>query len=130
MTSTPTSQDKSLNEIEYPELNLNMTSTPTSQDKSLNEIDLMVMVEIEKNSNINQRALAKTLNTSLGKMNYCIKALIDIGLIKLDNFSNSENKLKYLYLITPQGIAAKTRLTKKFLKIKQKEYNQLKELLK
>ena len=107
-----------------------MTSTPTSQDKSLNEIDLMVMVEIEKNSNINQRALAKTLNTSLGKINYCIKALIDIGLIKLDNFSNSENKLKYLYLITPQGIAAKTRLTKKFLKIKQKEYNQLKELLK
>ena len=107
-----------------------MTNTSTSQDKSLNEIDLMVMVEIEKNSNINQRALAKTLNTSLGKINYCIKALVNIGFIKLDNFSNSKNKLKYLYVLTPQGIAAKTRLTKKFLKIKQKEYNELKKLLK
>ena len=106
-----------------------MTNTPTSQDKSLNEIDLMVIVEIEKNSNTNQRALAKTLNTSLGKINYCIKALINIGFIKLDNFSNSKNKLKYLYVITPQGIAAKTSLTKKFLKRKQKEYNELKKLL-
>ena len=107
-----------------------MTNTSTSLDNSLHEIDLMVMVEIEKNSSINQRALAKTFNISLGKINYCIKALIDIGFIKLDNFSNAQNKLQYLYLITPQGIAAKTRLTKKFLMIKQKEYNQLKELLK
>jgi EPS-associated MarR family transcriptional regulator len=90
----------------------------------------MVIVEIEKNSNVNQRTLSKTLNTSLGKINYCIKGLVDIGFIKLDNFSNSQNKLQYLYLLTPQGIAAKTRLTKKFLKIKQEEYNQLKELLK
>ena len=107
-----------------------MINTTTSLDNSLNEIDLMLIVEIEKNSSINQRALAKTLNTSLGKINYCIKALVNIGFIKLDNFSNAQNKLQYLYLITPQGIAAKTRLTKKFLKIKQKEYNQLKELLK
>ena len=107
-----------------------MTNNTNSLDNSLNEIDLMVIVEIEKNSSIKQRALAKTLNTSLGKINYCIKALINIGFIKLDNFSNSQNKLQYLYLITPQGIAAKTRLTKKFLKIKEKEYNQLKELLK
>ena len=90
----------------------------------------MVIVEIEKNSSINQRALAQKLNISLGKINYCIKALIDVGFIKIDNFSNAQNKLQYLYLITPKGIAAKTRLTKKFLKIKQKEYNQLKELLK
>ena len=107
-----------------------MTKTATSLDNSLNEIDLMLIVEIEKNSSINQRALAKTLNTSLGKINYCIKALVNIGFIKLDNFSNAQNKLQYLYLLTPQGIAAKTRLTKKFLKIKQQEYNQLKELLK
>ena len=97
---------------------------------AISEVDLMVMVEIEKNSRINQRALAKTFNVSLGKINYCIKALIDIGFIKLDNFSNAQNKLQYLYILTPQGIAAKTRLTKKFLKIKQQEYNQLKELLK
>ncbi|MDA9762895.1 MarR family EPS-associated transcriptional regulator [Gammaproteobacteria bacterium] len=101
-----------------------------SLDDSLSEADLMVMVEIEKNSSVNQRALAQTFNISLGKINYCIKALIDIGFIKLDNFSNAQNKLQYLYILTPQGIAAKTRLTKKFLKIKEEEYNQLKELLK
>jgi EPS-associated MarR family transcriptional regulator len=107
-----------------------MSKIKTSFDSSLDYIDLMVIVEIEKNSNVNQRTLSKTLNTSLGKINYCIKGLVDIGFIKLDNFSNSQNKLQYLYLLTPQGIAAKTRLTKKFLKIKQEEYNQLKELLK
>ena len=107
-----------------------MTNTSTNIDNSLHETDLMVIVEIEKNSSINQRALAQKLNISLGKINYCIKALIDVGFIKIDNFSNAQNKLQYLYLITPKGIAAKTRLTKKFLKIKQKEYNQLKELLK
>ena len=113
-----------------PVLNLSITKTSTSLDHSLSEADLKLIVEIEKNSSVNQRALAKTFNMSLGKINYCIKALIDVGFIKLDNFSNTQNKLQYLYLITPQGIAAKTRLTKKFLKIKQDEYNQLKELLK
>ncbi len=113
-----------------PLLNLSMTKTATSLEDSLSEADLKLMLEIEKNSSINQRALAKTFNMSLGKINYCIKALIDVGFIKLDNFSNAQNKLQYLYLLTPQGIAAKTRLTKKFLKIKQQEYNQLKELLK
>ena len=107
-----------------------MSKIKTSSDSSLDYIDLMVIVEIEKNSSVNQRTLSKTLNTSLGKINYCIKGLVDIGFIKLDNFSNSQNKLQYLYLLTPQGIAAKTRLIKKFLKIKQEEYNQLKELLK
>jgi len=56
--------------------------------------------------------------------------LIDIGFIKLDSFTNAQNKLQYLYYLTPEGIAAKTRLTKKFLSIKQDEYNQLKEFLK
>ena len=113
-----------------PVLNLSMTNTSAILENSLNEADLKLMVAIEKNSSINQRALSKTFNMSLGKINYCIKGLIDIGFIKIDNFSNAQNKVEYLYLITPQGIAAKTRLTKKFLKIKQQEYNQLKELLK
>jgi EPS-associated MarR family transcriptional regulator len=113
-----------------PLLNLSMTKTSTSLDDSLSEVDLKLMLEIEKNSSINQRALAKNFNMSLGKINYCIKALIDVGFIKLNNFSNAQNKLQYLYLLTPEGIAAKTRLTKKFLKIKHDEYNQLKELLK
>lgn len=107
-----------------------MTKTSTSLDDSLSEVDLKLMLEIEKNSSINQRALAKNFNMSLGKINYCIKALIDVGFIKLNNFSNAQNKLQYLYLLTPEGIVAKTRLTKKFLKIKHDEYNQLKELLK
>jgi EPS-associated MarR family transcriptional regulator len=102
----------------------------TSSDGSLGYFDLMVIVEIEKNNSVNQRALSKRLNTSLGKVNYCIKGLVDIGFIKLDNFSNAQNKLQYLYLLTSEGIAAKTRLTKKFLQIKRDEYNQLKELLK
>jgi len=59
------------------------------------------MVEIEKNSSVNQRALAKTFNMILGKINYYITALIDIECIKLDNFSNAQSKLQYLYLITP-----------------------------
>ena len=113
-----------------PLLNLSVTKTGTSLDNSLSEADLKLMLEIEKNSSINQRALAKTFNMSLGKINYCIKALIDVGFIKLNNFSNAQNKLQYLYLLTPEGIVAKTRLTKKFLKIKHDEYNQLKELLK
>ena len=107
-----------------------MTKTPISLENSLSEVDLKLMIEIENNSSINQRALAKTFNVSLGKINYCIKALIDVGFIKLNNFSNAQNKLQYLYLLTPEGIVAKTRLTKKFLKIKHDEYNQLKELLK
>ena len=107
-----------------------MSKIKTSFDGPLGYIDLMVIVEIEKNKNVNQRTLSKTLNISLGKINYCIKCLVDIGFIKLDSFSNAQNKSQYLYLLTPLGIAAKTRLTKKFLKIKQDEYNQLKELLK
>ena len=88
-----------------------MSKIKTSFDGSLDYIDLMVIVEIEKNNSVNQRTLSKTLNTSLGKINYCIKALINIGFIKLDSFSHSEKKLQYLYLITSEGIAAKTRLT-------------------
>ena len=107
-----------------------MTKTSTNIENSLSEADLKLMIEIEKNSSINQRALAKTFNMSLGKINYCIKALIDVGFIKLDNFSNSQNKLQYLYLLTPEGIAVKTSLLKKFIKIKLDEHNKLKEYLK
>ena len=106
-----------------------MSDNQVNTKKSFGELDLMVMVDIAKNSNINQRAMAKKHKVSLGKINYCIRALVDIGFVKLDNFSNAQNKLNYIYLLTPEGIAAKILLTKKFLKIKQDEYNQLKELL-
>jgi len=94
------------------------------------ELDLMVMIEVEKNNQISQRAMAEKLNISLGKLNYCLKALVKLGYIKLNNFTNSQNKLQYLYLLTPEGIAAKTMLLKKFIKIKLDEHNKLKEHLK
>ena len=62
---------------------------------------------------------------SLGKVNYCIKALTEIGFIKLQNFSQSDQKIGYLYVLTPKGIKEKTILTKQFLKIKQSEYEKL-----
>lgn len=89
----------------------------------------MILSEIDKNGIIAQRAMATKLNVSLGKINYCIKALTEVGYVKLGNFTNSTNKIKYLYLLTPQGIKAKTYLTKKYLRIKLEEYNRLKELL-
>jgi EPS-associated MarR family transcriptional regulator len=89
------------------------------------------MIEVEKKcGRVNQRAMASKFDVSLGKLNYCIKALVDVGYIKLNNFSNSNNKLNYLYLLTPKGILAKTFLVKKFLKIRLDEYNSLKEHLK
>jgi len=98
--------------------------------KFSDELDLMVMIEVEKNDQVSQRAMAEKLDVSLGKLNYCMQALVKVGFIKLNNFTNSKNKLQYLYLLTPEGIAAKTFLLKKFLKIKLDEHNKLKEHLK
>ena len=98
--------------------------------KHFDELDLMVMIEVEKNKHLNQRAMAAKFDVSLGKLNYCMQALVNVGYIKLNNFSNSKNKLQYLYHLTPLGLAAKTSLVKKFLKIKLVEYNNLKEHLK
>lgn len=71
---------------------------------------------------ISQRELAKSLGVSLGKANFCLKALIDIGFIKASNFRNSQNKLAYMYLLTPTGIEAKSSITLRFLKSKMQEY--------
>ena len=74
-----------------------------------------------------QRELAGELGFSLGKLNYCIKALKAKGLIKLENFKNNKNKINYLYILTPKGISTKTTLTLKFMKRKMKEYEELKK---
>jgi EPS-associated MarR family transcriptional regulator len=76
---------------------------------------------------LSQREVARKLGISVGKANYCLKALIDKGWIKVANFKNSRNKLAYMYLLTPSGIEAKARLTGEFLKIKLREYETLKE---
>jgi EPS-associated MarR family transcriptional regulator len=73
-----------------------------------------------------QRQLSEALGVSLGKINYCVKALLDQGWIKATNFKNSKNKLAYAYLLTPSGIDAKARITARFLKRKLDEYETLK----
>ena len=74
---------------------------------------------------ISQRELAQHLGISLGKVNYCLKALVEKGLVKATNFRNSNNKLAYMYLLTPQGIEAKISITAQFLKRKMQEYELL-----
>ena len=82
---------------------------------------------IEENPEINQRMLADMLGISLGKTNYCIQALIEKGWLKVNNFKNSNNKLAYVYLLTPSGIEEKTMLTVSYLKRKIGEYEELKK---
>ena len=80
---------------------------------------------LEVNPEISQRDLARELDVSLGRVNFCLKALIEKGLLKATNFRNSHNKLAYMYLLTPSGIEAKSAITAQFLKIKMQEYADL-----
>ena len=90
-----------------------------------------VLRRVQKNPKSSQRELAEDLGFSLGKLNYCLKALQKKGLIKLENFSKKTNKITYLqYIITPKGIAERTKLTINFMKRKLKEYDELKKELK
>ena len=82
---------------------------------------------IEEQPEISQRELARTLGVSLGKTHYLLKALLDKGLVKADNFRRSDNKLAYAYLLTPSGIAAKLELTRAFLRLKEDEYQAARE---
>jgi EPS-associated MarR family transcriptional regulator len=90
------------------------------------ETHLRVLRALQANPHLTQRELADELGVSLGKTNYCLKALLHKGLIKMQNFSNSRNKLSYAYLLTPSGVAAKARLTAEYLQIKMAEYESLK----
>jgi len=76
---------------------------------------------VENQPEISQRELAKSLNISLGKANFCLKALIEKGFLKASNFRNSQNKLAYMYLLTPSGIEEKSSITVRFLKTKMQE---------
>ena len=86
------------------------------------EIHLKVLRYLENDPEITQRALARELGVSLGKVNYCLHALIDKGLVKVDNFKKSDNKTGYLYLLTPKGIEAKALISMRFLRKKLEEY--------
>ena len=85
---------------------------------------------IEKNPAITQRELAKELGVSVGKANYCLKALIDKGWVKASNFKNSNKKLAYFYILTPSGIEQKAKITVNFLKRKVNDYEALKKEIK
>ena len=89
-----------------------------------------ILREIKQNPNISQRELSAKLGISLGSANFCLRALISRGLVKINNFSKSDNKLAYKYLLTPQGIREKAKMTIKFLDYKLKEYEILKNEIK
>lgn len=91
------------------------------------EIHLKILRHLEENPDISQRALARELGVSLGKTNYCLKALIQKGFVKAQNFRESDNKRGYLYVLTPEGLDAKIRISMDFLKRKMSEYEQLKQ---
>ena len=85
------------------------------------------ILRVIKKPNSSQREMANELGLSLGKLNYCIKALIKKGHIKINNFKSNKNKIRYAYILTPDGIAAKTKLTINFMKRKMQEYDELKK---
>lgn len=91
------------------------------------DVSLHLLKLLETNPNLSQRELASKLGVSLGKANYCLKALLDKGWIKVHNFRNSPNKLSYAYLLTPKGIEAKASMTVQFLARKMREYEVLKK---
>ena len=109
------------------DIHIKSINTEPIVTKQHHEIHLKVLRHLENDPEITQRELAKKLGISLGKANYCLKALIDKGLVKAGNFKNSNNKSAYIYLLTPKGIEEKSRITLHFLKRKIDEYENLKK---
>jgi len=105
---------------------LQMTEIPVLHQ----DTHLKVLRLLEANPQMNQRDLAAALGVSLGKTNYCLKALLEKGLLKVQNFQSSKRKLAYAYLLTPAGVSEKAALTARFLKRKIVEYEQLKAEIK
>ena len=97
-------------------------------DEKLDHFDLLRKIKERPAST--QRELASELGFSLGKLNYCLKSLKKKGHIKLKNFQNNKNKINYAYILTPRGLAIKTKLTVNFMKRKMKEYDELVKELK
>ena len=90
------------------------------------EIAYKLLKSIENNPSQSQRELSKAMGVSLGKLNYCLKALMDKGWVKVNNFRRNPNKAGYLYLLTPEGVEEKARVTVSFLQRKILEYEQIK----
>lgn len=94
--------------------------TPTE-----NELDYALLRQLESRTDSNQRDLAKRLGVSVGRVNFCMRAVIDRGWVKVNNFRRADNKLAYAYLLTPSGAAAKMCMARKFLAIKEREFEEL-----
>jgi EPS-associated MarR family transcriptional regulator len=93
--------------------------------QSITEDQLDLMHIIQGDTISSQRQIAKKTGLSIGKVNYCLKALIDIGYIKVDNFNKSTQKINYAYILTPVGIQEKVKITKQFIIKKKQEYDKL-----
>jgi EPS-associated MarR family transcriptional regulator len=89
------------------------------------EVRYKLLKLLEPNPELSQREVARALGISLGKVNYCLKALVEKGWIKAANFKNSKNKMAYTYLLTPRGVEGKARFTGRFLQSKMREYEAL-----
>ena len=96
------------------------------QAKIQEDTHFRIMRILQENPDLTHRELAEKLGMSVGGLNYCLNALIDKGLVKMQNFSRSKNKFGYVYLLTPKGLSEKITLTSKFLERKQAEYEALK----
>ena len=99
---------------------------PTTINRPMEDTHFRLLRLLEARPELSQRDLAREMGTSLGKVNYCMKALIDKGLVKVRNFKNSRKKLGYIYLLTPRGIDNKAAITTQFLRRKMAEYETLK----
>ena len=93
------------------------------------DIQYKILVAIEKNANVSTRKISRDLGISNGAAYYCVKALIERGLVKFDNFTSSDNKRNYAYFLTPSGFLEKSVLTARFLSRKLKEYENIKKEL-
>ena len=95
------------------------------KSQTITEDQLELLHIIEGGAYVSQRQIAQKTGLSIGKENYCLKALIDVGFIKVNNFNKSTQKLKYVYILTPKGIREKTAITKNFIAKKKEEYDKL-----
>ena len=91
------------------------------------ELEYRALKILEQQPDLTQRQLSEALGVSLGKTNYLVKSLIDVGWVKLDNFQRSNSKWGYAYLLTPKGMVEKAAITARFLIRKQREYSELQE---
>ena len=108
----------------------NLTKMSSRQSNLQEDTNFRLLRILNENPEITQRELAKRLGLSVSGLHYCLKALVEKGLVKVQNFSNSKNKIRYLYLLTPAGVSQKANLTSQFLQRKMREYEELQKEIK